>query len=394
MAGPEDYRPQRWRREWLDGVEVLRAPQYVPARVTGQGRLLQEISFTASCLYWWLTGLLRQPWDAVVAVCPPMTSGLVPGFFALLSVAITTPTNNTVFTAPATFTITAVPAGGATPYARVQFFVGTNLTGVANNSPFTSTVSNLLAGTYNLSAVVTDANSNTATNSVLVSVNPPMATNYIVPAACGTIYSSGTVISYIGLTLGSSTRGGLEFAEFNTSQYSSVLLELNAYGLPLFGSQVSVYGFDGGTGTLTGANYNSGTLIGVWTLPPGLTYGQPTTYDVTSFVKSTKGPYFGFILYAVGDVFSSTGANYGLPPELYAIGPVPPPQLTITPSGNQIIISWSTNNAVGLSLKAITSFGTGATWNAVNPLPVLVGNQWVVTNSIIGASRYFRLSSQ
>ncbi len=75
----DDYRPQRWRREWLDGVEVLRAPQYVPARVTGQGRLLQEISFTTSCLYWWLTGLLRQPWDAVVAVCPPMTSGLVPG---------------------------------------------------------------------------------------------------------------------------------------------------------------------------------------------------------------------------------------------------------------------------------------------------------------------------
>lgn len=77
----EDYRPQRWRREWLEGAEVLRAPQYVPARVTGKGRLLQEISFTASCLYWWLTCLLRQPWDAVVAVCPPMTSGLVPGFF-------------------------------------------------------------------------------------------------------------------------------------------------------------------------------------------------------------------------------------------------------------------------------------------------------------------------
>jgi colanic acid biosynthesis glycosyl transferase WcaI len=78
----EDYRPQRWRREGLDGVEVLRAPQYVPARVTGQGRLLQEISFTASGLYWWSTYLLRQTWDAVVAVCPPMTSGLVPALLA------------------------------------------------------------------------------------------------------------------------------------------------------------------------------------------------------------------------------------------------------------------------------------------------------------------------
>jgi len=78
----EDYRPQRWRREWLDGVEVLRAPQYVPGRVSGLGRLLQECSFDASCLYWWSTCLLERPWDAMVAVCPPMTSGLVPGLLA------------------------------------------------------------------------------------------------------------------------------------------------------------------------------------------------------------------------------------------------------------------------------------------------------------------------
>jgi colanic acid biosynthesis glycosyl transferase WcaI len=78
----EDYRPQRWRREWRDGVEVLRAPQYVPARVSSLGRLLQECSFGASCLYWWSTCLLQRPWDAMVAVCPPMTSGLVPGLLA------------------------------------------------------------------------------------------------------------------------------------------------------------------------------------------------------------------------------------------------------------------------------------------------------------------------
>jgi colanic acid biosynthesis glycosyl transferase WcaI len=78
----EDYRPQRWRREWRDGVEVLRAPQYVPGRVSGLGRLLQECSFDASCLYWWSTCLLQRPWDAMVAVCPPMTSGLVPGLLA------------------------------------------------------------------------------------------------------------------------------------------------------------------------------------------------------------------------------------------------------------------------------------------------------------------------
>src|SRR5215831_18218407 len=68
---------------------------------------------------------------------------------APLSVAITAPPNSAVFTAPATFGVTAVPAGGSPPYARVQFLVGTNLTGVVSNSPFTVTVSNLFAGNYN-----------------------------------------------------------------------------------------------------------------------------------------------------------------------------------------------------------------------------------------------------
>ena len=76
------YRPQRWQREALEGVEVLRAPHYVPARVTSRGRLLQEVTFWTSCLFWWLSYLLRQPWDALLAVCPPLHSGLIPGILA------------------------------------------------------------------------------------------------------------------------------------------------------------------------------------------------------------------------------------------------------------------------------------------------------------------------
>jgi len=125
-----------------------------------------------------------------------------------LSVSITAPANNAVFTAPSTFSVTAVPAGGATPYAQVQFLVGTNQTGVASSAPFTATVTNLLVGNYQISAVVTDISFNTATNSIQVSVVPPVTTNYILTADCATIYSSGSVLRSIGLTLGSSTRGG------------------------------------------------------------------------------------------------------------------------------------------------------------------------------------------
>ena len=92
---------------------------------------------------------------------------------AALSVAITDPTNNAAFFAPATFDITAQPTGGAMPYSDVEFLVGTNDIADVTSSPFTATVTNLSQGAYTISAVVIDNNSNTATNSILVDILPP-----------------------------------------------------------------------------------------------------------------------------------------------------------------------------------------------------------------------------
>ena len=78
---PAAYRRPAWRREWLDGVEVLRAPLYTPARVTGRGRMLHELSFGASCLAWWPT-LGARSWDVILAVCPLLQSGLIPALLA------------------------------------------------------------------------------------------------------------------------------------------------------------------------------------------------------------------------------------------------------------------------------------------------------------------------
>jgi PKD repeat protein len=310
-----------------------------------------------------------------------------------LSVTITDPTNNAVFAAPATFNVTATPVGGTSPF-EMQFFVGANLVGDVFDPPFTNTITSLPAGNYTVTAVVTDANLVSASNSINISVvaAQTIQTNYILPVSCADIYSSGSVLFNSYLSAGTDPRGGLEFAEFNAGPYSSILLELNPYGLPLFGTNVSVYGFDGGTGTLVSTNFNSGTLIGVWTLPPGLKYGQIATFDVTAFVKSAKGPYFGFILVSDGsDLFSSTSINYGTPPELFAIGPPLPPQLAIAGTGNQLIISWPTNNAAGFTLQTSATLGPGASWTPI-ATPRLLGNQWVVTNSISGASGFFRLS--
>jgi plastocyanin len=161
-----------------------------------------------------------------------------------LSVAITAPANNAALSAPATFTVTAVPSGGTPPYIFMDFYVGTNPVGFAYDSPFSTTITNLLVGNYNISAVVTDNFLNTATNSILVHVIAPT-----------------------------------------------------------------------------------------------------------------------------------------------------PPRLTATHAGNQFIISWPTNNSSGLSLKGSASLGSGASWSAAGSTPVLVGNQWVVTNSISGTAQFFRLSN-
>jgi len=311
-----------------------------------------------------------------------------------LLVTITSPTNNAVFTAPATFPVTALPSGGTTPYIEVDFYLGTNLQDVVFASPFTTTISNVPAGNYVLTAVVFDSDINAASNSISVSVvaPPPISTNDILPVSCAAIYPA-SIITNSYLSVGSSIHGGLEFAAFDSGQYSSILLEINPYGLPLYGTNISVYGFDDGTGALTVSNYNSGTLLGVWALPATLGYGQVTTFDVTAFVKSTTGSYFGFILQSPGnDLFSSTSVNDGTPPELFAIASPMPPQLSVVSAVNQIIISWPTNNSAGLSLQTSPNLGAGASWSVVTP--AVLGNQWVVTNSTSGVSQFFRLSPQ
>jgi colanic acid biosynthesis glycosyl transferase WcaI len=67
----------KWLREWQEGVEVLRAPLFVPYRVSTKTRLIQELTFGGSCLGWW-PHLFRRRWDSILAVCPPLQMGLMP----------------------------------------------------------------------------------------------------------------------------------------------------------------------------------------------------------------------------------------------------------------------------------------------------------------------------
>ena len=87
-------------------------------------------------------------------------------------VTITNPTNNATLAAPATFSFN-VNASDTDPdgLSDVEFYVGTNLVDdVFDPGPFTTTVSNLTAGTYQLSAVATDNVGATTTNIITIQV--------------------------------------------------------------------------------------------------------------------------------------------------------------------------------------------------------------------------------
>ncbi len=73
------------------------------------------------------------------------------------------------------------------------------------------------------------------------------------------------------------------------------------------------------------------------------------------------------------------------------IGASHPPQLTIIPSGTNVILTWPTN-AAGFSLQSSTNLVSSAVWTTVSPATVIVNRQNAVTNPISGTQQYFRLA--
>jgi hypothetical protein len=146
------------------------------------------------------------------------------------------------------------------------------------------------------------------------------------PSQDGSVYFDGVVSlgAYVTCAPGD-IEGDVAFSLSSvTGTVTQALLSVNPYGLPLFGPHVSVYWSGNTNGLLAGTDYDSGTLVGTFTLP-SLGYGQPAYFDVTSIFSSVNTPYVEFDLRSDGtDVFSSTAYNYGRPSQLM-ITTVPEP---------------------------------------------------------------------
>jgi len=123
-----------------------------------------------------------------------------------------------------------------------------------------------------------------------------------------------------------------------------------------------------GTGFVTLHNFSAGSTTNSEGIDAfaGLIISGNTLYGDT-----TSGGTNGF-----GTVFS-----FSLPP---------PPQLEINYSGTNVILTWP-SNSVGLILQATTNLSP-AVWSAAFPAPAVVEGQNTVTNPILNASMFYRLS--
>jgi uncharacterized repeat protein (TIGR03803 family) len=144
-----------------------------------------------------------------------------------------------------------------------------------------------------------------------------------------------------------------------------------------------------------GGNSGNGTVFALNTDGSGFTNLHSFTADSgsPSYINGDGWePEGGLILSgntlygtASGGGISGNGTVFSL-----SLSP-PPPQLAITLSGANVILTWPTNT-VGFSLQSTTNLVSPAVWTAVPPAPVVVSGQNTVTNPASGPRQFYRLN--
>jgi len=123
------------------------------------------------------------------------------------TVAITTPTTNTSFTAPATIAISANAADTDGTISKVEFYNGTTKLGEDLSSPYTFTWNNVASGSYTLTVKATD-NSGLPTTSAPVEITVKAPVAPVVTITAPTAASSFTAPASINIAASATDADG------------------------------------------------------------------------------------------------------------------------------------------------------------------------------------------
>ena len=148
-----------------------------------------------------------------------------------LTVSITNPAPDTIFTAPATVLLGASASDTAGTVTNVQFLANGSLIGNSTSAPYQATASNLAAGSHTLKAVAWDNGGLKATNSISITV----ATSAATPVTISDAAFSGN-----GFSFSFGTQSGHTYAGQFMTPLSSGTVWQTFTNLPGNGSAVRV----------------------------------------------------------------------------------------------------------------------------------------------------------
>jgi uncharacterized repeat protein (TIGR01451 family) len=228
------------------------------------------------------------------------------------------------------------------------------------------------------------------------------------PQSAGTLTNIATVTNSAGLDWRSAN---------NSAQVTTLINPAADLGISHIPSPASTLVLSNVTFTVTVTNRGPSTATGVVVtdsmpsglaivsiqVPAGTSASQANgvvTWNLNNMLNGASGTMSILTLANVDGSFNSTASVTSQITDLnpnnsanaaVTITPNPnAPLLKITRTGSNVVLSWSTN-AIGYSLQSKTNFSASSQWIGLTNVPVRVGNQWFVTNTISATSSVYRL---
>jgi len=78
----QQYKGKWWHKEKINGATILRCPLYIPQKVSGKTRIIHELSFLLSSLWYWLPRFFTK-YDAIIAIYPPLVINIYPYIYSI-----------------------------------------------------------------------------------------------------------------------------------------------------------------------------------------------------------------------------------------------------------------------------------------------------------------------
>jgi uncharacterized repeat protein (TIGR03803 family) len=156
---------------------------------------------------------------------------------------------------------------------------------------------------------------------------------------------------------------------------------------PLILSGNTLYGTAG-----SGGSGGAGTVFAINTDGSGFTNLYSFTAWSGAFINTDGGYPVGVILSGNTLYGTAEGGGSGGTGTIFSLSlPAGPPQLSITPAGATVILTWPTNST-DFTLQSTTNLGASAVWVTNSAPPLIVNGQNTVTNPISGTQQFYRLS--